>query len=248
MFPQKNIISLSTNRENDQKIKLTNEESIYLKNKNSIIQRSNDLLRKPEPAKVKEKTKIDKRIYSIDKQQIRKAILSKKYILEQLLQEKNNNVLKNKTNIVFNNNNYFNYINSFKKKKSLKGTQLMNNISMPELNINQKNNGNIKNEKLENEKNKEDSIFNIVNLNIFDNFKKINSREKQEQINNNKTALFRKIKFASLKRFCFKDIKFNNREVSDKFTQNFYIQNNNDNNMSEKNNSNNKNSVIKIMR
>ena len=246
MFPQKNIISLSTNRENDQKIKLTNEESIYLKNKNSIIQRSNDLMRKPEPAKVKEKTKIDKRIYSIDKQQIRKAILSKKYILEQLLQEKNNNVLKNKTNIVFNNNNYFNYINSFKKKKSLKGTQLMNNISMPELNINQKNNGNIKNEKLENEKNKEDSIFNIVNLNIFDNFKKINSREKQEQINNNKTTLFRKIKFESLKRFCFKDIKLNNRGVSHKFIQNFYIHNNNDHNMNDKNNNNsiNKNNDI----
>ena len=246
MFPQKNIISLSTNRENDQKIKLTNEESIYLKNKNSIIQRSNDLMRKPEPAKVKEKAKIDKRIYSIDKQQIRKAILSKKYILEQLLQEKNNNVLKNKTNIVFNNNNYFNYINSFKKKKSLKGTQLMNNISMPELNINQKNNGNIKNEKLENEKNKEDSIFNIVNLNIFDNFKKINSREKQEQINNNKTTLFRKIKFESLKRFCFKDIKLNNRGVSHKFIQNFYIHNNNDHNMSDKHNNNsiNKNNDI----
>lgn len=246
MFPQKNIISLSTNRENDQKIKLTNEESIYLKNKNSIIQRSNDLMRKPEPAKVKEKAKIDKRIYSIDKQQIRKAILSKKYILEQLLQEKNNNVLKNKTNIVFNNNNYFNYINSFKKKKSLKGTQLMNNISMPELNINQKNNGNIKNEKLENEKNKEDSIFNIVNLNIFDNFKKINSREKQEQINNNKTTLFRKIKFESLKRFCFKDIKLNNRGVSHKFIQNFYIHNNNDHNMNDKNNNNsiNKNNDI----
>ena len=246
MFPQKNIISLSTNRENDQKIKLTNEESIYLKNKNSIIQRSNDLLRKPEPAKVKEKTKIDKRIYNIDKQQIRKAILSKKYILEQLLQEKNNNVLKNKTNIVFNNNNYFNYINSFKKKKSLKGTQLKNNISMPELNINQKNNGNIKNEKLENEKNKEDSIFNIVNLNIFDNFKKINSREKQEQINNNKTTLFRKIKFESLKRFCFKDIKLNNRGVSHKFIQNFYIHNNNDHNMSDKNNNNSINKNIDI--
>ena len=246
MFPQKNIISLSTNRENDQKIKLTNEESIYLKNKNSIIQRSNYLMRKPEPAKVKEKTKIDKRIYSIDKQQIRKAILSKKYILEQLLQEKNNNVLKNKTNIVFNNNNYFNYINSFKKKKSLKGTQLMNNISMPELNINQKNNGNIKNEKLENEKDKEDSIFNIVNLNIFDNFKKINSREKQEQINNNKTTLFRKIKFESLKRFCFKDIKLNNRGVSHKFIQNFYIHNNNDHNMSDKNNNNSINKNIDI--
>ena len=246
MFPQKNIISLSTNRENDQKIKLTNEESIYLKNKNSLIQRSNDLLRKPEPAKLKEKTKIDKRIYNIDKQQIRKAILSKKYILEQLLQEKNNNVLKNKTNIVFNNNNYFNYINSFKKKKSLKGTQLMNNISMPELNINQKNNGNIKNEKLENEKNKEDSIFNIVNLNIFDNFKKINSREKQEQINNNKTTLFRKIKFESLKRFCFKDIKLNNRGVSHKFIQNFYIHNNNDHNMSDKNNNNSINKNIDI--
>ena len=245
MFPQKNIISLSTNRENDQKIKLTNEESIYLKNKNSIIQRSNDLLRKPEPSKVKEKTKNDKRIYNIDKQQIRKAILSKKNILEQLLQEKNNNVLKNKTNIVFN-NNYFNYINSFKKKKSLKGTQLMNNISMPELNINQKKNGNIKNEKLENEKDKEDSIFNIVNLNIFDNFKKINSKEKQEQINNNKTTLFRKIKFESLKRFCFKDIKLNNRGVSHKFIQNFYIHNNNDHNMSDKNNNNsiNKNNDI----
>ena len=246
MFPQKNIISLSTNRENDQKIKLTNEESIYLKNKNSLIQRSNDLLRKPEPAKLKEKTKIDKRIYNIDKQQIRKAILSKKNILEQLLQEKNNNVLKNKTNIVFNNNNYFNYINSFKKKKSLKGTQLKNNISMPELNINQKNNGNIKNEKLENEKNKEDSIFNIVNLNIFDNFKKINSREKQEQINNNKTTLFRKIKFESLKRFCFKDIKLNNRGVSHKFIQNFYIHNNNDHNMSDKNNNNSINKNIDI--
>ena len=246
MFPQKNIISLSTNRENDQKIKLTNEESIYLKNKNSLIQRSNDLLRKPEPAKLKEKTKIDKRIYNIDKQQIRKAILSKKYILEQLLQEKNNNVLKNKTNIVFNNNNYFNYINSFKKKKSLKGTQLKNNISMPELNINQKNNGNIKNEKLENEKDKEDSIFNIVNLNIFDNFKKINSREKQEQINNNKTTLFRKIKFESLKRFCFKDIKLNNRGVSHKFIQNFYIHNNNDHNMSDKNNNNSINKNIDI--
>ena len=244
MFPQKNIISLSTNRENDQKIKLTNEESIYLKNKNSLIQRSNDL--QPEPAKLKEKTKIDKRIYNIDKQQIRKAILSKKYILEQLLQEKNNNVLKNKTNIVFNNNNYFNYINSFKKKKSLKGTQLMNNISMPELNINQKINGNIKNEKLENEKNKEDSIFNIVNLNIFDNFKKINSREKQEQINNNKTTLFRKIKFESLKRFCFKDIKLNNRGVSHKFIQNFYIHNNNDHNMSDKNNNNSINKNIDI--
>ena len=246
MFPQKNIISLSTNRENDQKIKLTNEESIYLQNKNSLIQRNIDLLRKPEPAKLKEKTKIDKRIYNIDKQQIRKAILSKKYILEQLLQEKNNNVLKNKTNIVFNNNNYFNYINSFKKKKSLKGTQLMNNISMPELNINQKNNGNIKNEKLENEKDKEDSIFNIVNLNIFDNFKKINSREKQEQINNNKTTLFRKIKFESLKRFCFKDIKLNNRGVSHKFIQNFYIHNYNDHNMNDKNNNNsiNKNNDI----
>ena len=246
MFPQKNIISLSTNRENDQKIKLTNEESIYLQNKNSLIQRNIDLLRKPEPAKLKEKTKIDKRIYNIDKQQIRKAILSKKYILEQLLQEKNNNVLKNKTNIVFNNNNYFNYINSFKKKKSLKGTQLMNNISMPELNINQKKNGNIKNEKLENEKDKEDSIFNIVNLNIFDNFKKINSREKQEQINNNKTTLFRKIKFESLKRFCFKDIKLNNRGVSHKFIQNFYIHNYNDHNMNDKNNNNsiNKNNDI----
>ena len=203
-------------------------------------------MRKPEPSKLKEKTKIDKKIYNIDKnQQIRRAILSKKYILEQLLQEKNNNALKNKTNIVFNNNNnYFNYINSFKKKNKLKRSQLMNNISMPELNVNKKNNGNLNNEKEENEKDKDSNIFNIVNLNIFDNYKKISSREKQEQINNNKTALFRKIKFASLKRFCFKDIKFNNREVSHKFTQNFYIQNKNDNNMSDKNNSNNKNCDI----
>jgi len=254
MFPHKNIISLSdrfTKKENDQIIKLTNEENIYLKNKNSLIQRSIDLLRKPEPTKLKEITKIDKNKCKLNKyQQIRKAILSKKYILEQLLQEKNNNALKNKTNIIFNNNNnYFNYINSFKKKKNLiKGTQLMNNISMPELNINKKNSDNIKNEKEENEKNKdkdkEDSIFNIVNLNIFDNYKKINSRKKQEQINNNKTALFRKIKFASLKRFCFKDIKFNNRGVSHKFTQNFCIQNNNGHNISDKNNSNNKNSDI----
>jgi len=245
MFQQKIITSLSdrfTKKESFQKIKLTNEGNINIKNKNSLIQKSSDLLRKPEPSKIKEKIQNEKKIYKIDKnQQIRNAILSKKYILEQLIQEMNNNALK--ANIVINNNNnYLNYINFFKKKKNLKGSLSMNNISMPELN--KINNVNIKNEKIENEKDKEDSILNVVNLNLNENFKSINLKEKFEQINNNKTILFRKIKFANLKKFCFKDIKFKNRGASHKFTQNYCIQNNNIHYMSDRNNSNYKNSDI----
>ena len=140
-------------------------------------------------------------------QKIRKIILSKKKILETILDEERKNSLKEKiinNNNINNKNNSNNKINNSKSKKN-KGIIVINNVSMPEIRNNKKNNLKMRNSIDENDV----MNSNTLNLKNIDNYNKNILQEKLYQIKMNKIALFRKIKFAGLKKYCNKDIKFN---------------------------------------
>lgn len=161
------------------------------------------------------------------KEKIRRIILSKKKILETILDEERKNSLKEKIiNNIDNKNNENKKINS--KSKKNKGVIVINNVSMPEIEMNKKNNFKIKNIIDEN-----DIIHsNTFNLKNIDNYNKNILQEKLYQIKMNKIALFRKIKFAGLKKYCNKDLKFNSYNkkfginyISEQNIQNKDIQN-----------------------
>ena len=145
----------------------------------------------------------------------KKFILSKKKMLQQILYDEGKNPVKEKSNI---NNNNFNVNLNYKRYK---GIVLVNSISMPELEINKKNNKNGIEENLDS---------NSLCLKSQDNYTKKFLQEKLYQINMNKIALFKKIKFAGLKKFCCKDLKLNNAYNNNKKNDiNYNIHQNNQN-------------------
>ena len=177
------------------------------------------------------KEKLSKNIYQYlfandKKQKIRKIILSKRKILEEIFKEdtKNTNIEKNNSNNINKNNNN-NINNNNNNHRRNKGIILINNVSIPEIENNKKNIYKID----------DNYCNNSINIkNIDKNNQKI-LQEKLYQIKMNKIALFKKIKFAELKKFCCKDIKFNG--YNKKYGINYNLEQNNKNNK----NFNNKN-------
>ena len=183
--------------------KLKEKGNQHLKNQFNILNNTN--------SNEKLNNKIFQHFFSNEKnQKIRKIILSKKKILETILDEERKNCLKEKimnSNNINNKNNVNNKINNSKSKKN-KGIIVINNVSLPEIGINKKNNLKIKNS-IGDENDITHSNSNTLNLKNIDNYNKNILQEKLYQIKMNKIALFRKIKFAGLKKYCNKDIRFN---------------------------------------
>ena len=264
MKNQNNNFTLSDRLEKNEKIDnniIAKEANIYYKSKSNtlseiyyIINRSSDFysktatkfyLGKSEDKSQKninnqinninsiKKEKLSKNIYQYlfandKKQKIRKIILSKRKILEEIFKEdtKNTNIEKNNSNNINKNNNN-NINNNNNNHRRNKGIILINNVSIPEIENNKKNIYKI-----------DDNYCN--NSNNIKNFDKNNKKilqEKLYQIKMNKIALFKKIKFAELKKFCCKDIKFNG--YNKKYGINYNLEQNNKNNK----NNNNKNFI-----
>ena len=167
--------------------KVKDRPTQYLKNQFSIIN-NND------------KEKLSKKIFqnffiNEKKQTIRKIILSKKKILEAILDEdkRNANQIKN-----------VNDINHNKKNKTV---VVINNVSMPEI-VYKKN---IKKNKTGNE---ELHKINILNLKNIEKYNRNLLQEKLYQIQMNKIALFKKIKYAGLKKSCNKGFNGNNKKFN----------------------------------
>ena len=128
---------------------------------------------------------------------LNKIIFSKKRLLEQILNDKK--IEWNKEKIRTNSLN----IKAIKLNKILNKTNLLVNVpSTSELDIN----------KIKNDIN---DINNGKTKNANYNNKTINP-EKLEQINMNKTALFKKLKFESLKKFC-KNVKLTEKKIGFNF-------------------------------
>ena len=131
---------------------------------------------------------------------LNKIIFSKKRLLEQILNDKK--IEWNKEKIRTNSLN----IKAIKLNKILNKTNLLVNVpSTSELDIN-----NIKNDinDINNDKTKNTKNGNYNNKTI--------NPEKLEQINMNKTALFKKLKFESLKKFC-KNVKLTEKKIGFNF-------------------------------
>ena len=146
---------------------------------------------------------------------IRNTLFSKKKLLYQIIQEDSKNISKDKLNPNPIYNNYYLSLKNRNKKDIL----LINNMSMPELEINKKNVYNFKNDIEDSE---------ITNYSCFKGFEDYNKKllkETSEQNNLKKTSLFKKIKFISLKKFCNKEIKFNG--LNKNMPKNFFLFNQN---------------------
>ena len=131
---------------------------------------------------------------------LNKIIFSKKRLLEQILNDKK--IEWNKEKIRTNSLN----IKAIKLNKILNKTNLLVNVpSTSELDINKIKNdiNDINNDKTKNTKN---GNYNNKTINP----------EKLEQINMNKTALFKKLKFESLKKFC-KNVKLTEKKIGFNF-------------------------------
>ena len=136
------------------------------------------------------------------KENIRKIILSKKTIIEKLFNDENKKIYKDKS--------HYNFINAnihSSYAQNNRGNALVNNASMPELEINNKKNIYKVKNAIEEYFNNHINILNIKNCDNYFNKKIL--QEKICQINLNKTELFKKIKYAGLKKFCNKDLKHN---------------------------------------
>lgn len=161
---------------------------------------------------VKIKQKIIRNYLSNDKKQkMKKFILSKKKILETLLDDERRKTIKN--NIYrLNNNTNSNHIQN-------KRISIIDNISIPTIEFSKRNIYKIKNKVEDINCNQ----INTINLKKNDNNNNL-LMEKLHQIKMNKMALFKKIKFAELKNFCCKDIKLNSYNT--KFGVNFNLKQN----------------------
>ena len=178
------VLGRTTNIFNLGKVK--DKATHYIKNQFSIINNNN--------GKEKLNIKIFQNFFINEKKQkIRKIILSKKKLLEAILDEdkRNANQTKNVNDINYN-------------KKNKTGV-VINNVSMPEI-VNKKN---IKKNKTGNE---ELHKINILNLKNIEKYNRNLLQEKLYQIQMNKIALFKKIKYAGLKKRCNKGFNGNNKK------------------------------------
>ncbi len=158
-------------------------------------------------------------IYNINNeknQKIRKIILAKKKMIEQILHDEGKIHAKEKKIFNFyNNNNNICKLNNRRNNRVI----LINSISMPEIEINKKSKNGI-----------EEFCDNVSLIKNQDNKTKNIIQDKLYHINMNKIALFKKIKFEGLKKYCNKDLKLNNgNNNSIKNDLNFITHHNNKN-------------------
>ena len=206
--------------------KIKEKSNQYMKNHYSIINCNSN--------KERLNKKLCDNFFINDKRQkIRRIILSKKKLLKAILDEgKKNNENKDK---IINNNIYIN-------NKKYKCGITINNVSMPEIDnkkyITKNKNGN------EEETNK-NNLFNLKNMDIYN---KNLLQEKLYQIQMNKIALFKKIKYAGLKKFCSKGFnpftkKLKINYISEQNAQNESTKQNNNKNELRNNDINNCNEI-----
>jgi hypothetical protein len=152
-------------------------------------------------------------------------------MLEQILQYEGKNSTKEKK--IINHNNNMIKSSNHRNKRII----LINSISMPEYEINKKTKNGI-----------EEFCNNISLIKSQENHAKKILQDKLYHINMNKIALFKKIKFAGLKKYCSKDLRLNNgynNNLKNDINYNYIIHQNNQN-IINKNKSWNKNQYLNL--